>query len=117
MSSMPRATVVTGSLIEVCVARGGPLRGGRVGAFIAAWAIVSHSKGHAITLDEYRDWWCEPERTAYRHQANFRALFPHLHTPQPLADALIRAYRDELVRDGVKGVLGKPAPPVALPAA
>jgi hypothetical protein len=114
---MARSYVPVRSLIEVCVGRGGPMKGARVGSFIAAWAIASHAMGHAITLDEYRDWWCESERTAFRHQANFRELFPHLHTPQPMADALIRAYDDDVVRYGVKGVLEKPAPPVAYAAA
>lgn len=100
------------TLLEICVTRGGSLKGGRVGAFIAQWAMASRSMGHSITLDEYADWWCESRSASFRHQRLFRELFPHLDTPQPLADALIRAYDDELFRRGVKGLLLEASPDV-----
>lgn len=105
------------TLLEVCVARGGVLKGGRVASFIACWAIASKSVGHEITLDEYRDWWAESERTAFRYQANFRAMFPGLSNPQPLADVLIAAYAEKMAERGVKGLLMQPAPALALAAA
>ncbi len=90
------------------------MKGARVGSFIACWAIASHAIGHEITLEEYRDWWAEPERTAFRHQANFRAMFPGIANPQPLADVLIAAYDERMAQQGVKGLLSQPAPALAL---
>jgi hypothetical protein len=86
--------------MEVCVGRAGVLKGARVCAFITSWTITSRSLGQAITLDDYRAWWNESERSAYRHQREFRAVFPELATPQPIADAAI-ARADEWLSGGV----------------
>jgi hypothetical protein len=104
------------TLVELCVARGGPLKGARVGAFIASWALASHAQGGPIGLDEYADYWAEPMSTAYRHQARFREMFPGQSTPQLLADELIRAYEADLLKRGVGGLLQRPAPSLALAA-
>lgn len=100
MASMKKREART--VMEVCQARAGVLKGARVCAFIAQWTMASQALGKAITLDEYRDWWKESERTAYRHRREFRAVFPHLEDPQPFADeAIVRA---EAVAHGVKGI-------------
>lgn len=96
------------TIAEVCVARAGILRGGRVQAFIVQWTIASQTLGRPITLAEYGEWWAEPERTAYRHQASFRAVFPHLETPQPIADAAI-ARAEEWSHRGTRGLGQLPA--------
>lgn len=77
-------------------------------AFIAQWAIASQSIGRPITLAEYAEWWREPERTAYRHQKQFRELFPSLDTPQPIADAAI-ARAEQWLSRGVTGFGELPA--------
>jgi hypothetical protein len=104
------------TLLELCVAKGGTLKGARVAAFISCWAIASNAKGGPITLDDYAEWWCENERTAFRHQANFRALFPHLETPQLIVDELLRHAADRLAEQGMKSLMGQPAPSLALAA-
>jgi hypothetical protein len=99
MKKRPARTVM-----EVACARAGVLKGARVVAFICQWTMASQALGHAITLEEYRAWWKESERTAYRYQREFRDVFPHLATPQPFADqAIVRA---EALSHGVNG-LGK----------
>jgi hypothetical protein len=45
------------------------------------WAVVREATGHDPTVEEVAAWWREPERTAYREQAAFRAAFPKLDTP------------------------------------
>lgn len=106
------------TLLEVCTARVGVLKGGRVVGFVACWAIASESLGRAITLEDYMEWWGEKERTAYNHQASFRAVFPHLSTPQPLVDALRQAAEDRaLSKQGVTRIGQMPAPGLALAAA
>jgi hypothetical protein len=84
------------------------MKGARVQAFIAQWTIASQSIGGPITLAEYADWWREPRSTAFRHQAQFRELFPELETPQPIADAAI-ARADEWTSRGVSGLGQLPA--------
>lgn len=99
--------------MELCIARGGVLKGARVMAFIAQWTMASQSVGHPITLDEYAEWWRETRTTAYRHQREFRELFPGMKTPQPIANAAIaraHEWRDE----GVKGFGHLPADVVAV---
>lgn len=96
------------TLLEVAIQRGGTRKGLRVATFVSCWAITSRSLGRAITLDDYREWWRESERTAYRYQAEFRELFPELDTPQPIADVAIARASDALDR-GVAGVGSLPA--------
>jgi hypothetical protein len=90
------------SIMEVCIARKGVLKGSRVCSFIVSWCLASQALGREITLEEYREWWRESERTAYRHQADFRQVFPHLPNPQPIADVAIA--RSEAITRGVKGL-------------
>jgi hypothetical protein len=87
MGAMPKKRQAT--IADVCIARGGLMKGARVQGFIAAWTIASQSMGKPISLDEYAEWWREPRSTAFRHQARFREIFPELQTPQPIANAAI----------------------------
>jgi hypothetical protein len=96
------------TVIEVCIARGGIVKGARAQAFIAQWTIASQAVGHPITLEEYRDWWRMSHGTAYREQARFREVFPGMTTPQPIADLAI-ARADEWSTGGVKGFGELPA--------
>ncbi len=96
------------TLLELCLARGGVLKGGRVQAFIAQWTIATAALGRPITVIEYAEWWRESERTTYRHQACFRELFPDHDTPQVIADAAI-ATQEDATRAGIKGLGQLPA--------
>src|SRR4051794_30310703 len=100
------------TVMEWCLANGGVIKGARVQAFIAQWTIASQHIGRPITLAEYAEWWREPRSTAFRHQAQFRELFPHLDTPQSIADAAI-ARSDEWASRGVTGLGQLPASLVA----
>lgn len=86
------------TLLELCVARaGGTLRsvpkGMRVCQFVLEWLVLSQIEGRAITMPEYRRFYKEPERSAYRHLAEFRELFgagqDDYNDPQPLADFIV----------------------------
>ncbi len=68
--------------------RVGTLRAGRVLAFMIQWRIAEEALGHAPSIEEFMAHWAESERTAYRHQAHFRAAFPGFQTPSPLLDAV-----------------------------
>lgn len=102
MKKRPARTVM-----ELCVARKGVLKGSRVCAFIAQWIIASQALGREITLEEYAEWWKESERTAYRHQAEFRECFPGLPNPQTIANHGIA--KSEALSRGVSGVGSLPA--------
>jgi hypothetical protein len=75
------------TVADHCIHHLGMLKGARLASFIASWAIASQSLGREITLEEYAEWWKESMATAYRHQRAFRQVFPHLSTPQPIANA------------------------------
>jgi hypothetical protein len=96
------------TIYELCVARGGLIKGTRVQAFIAQWAIASQAVGHPLTLLEYQEWWNLSHGAAYREQARFRELFPELRTPQPIADVAI-AHVEEWLDRGVGGFGKLPA--------
>jgi hypothetical protein len=98
------------TLLELAVARVGLLKGPRVVTFMVAWSIAERELGHEPTLHEYREWWNESERTAYREQALFRECFPDETTPSRLMAALASAW-DE--RRGVRGLGAVPAQLVA----
>lgn len=86
--------------------RVGVLAAGRAVAFMVQWAILRDELGgRTPTIDEYRDFWGDSERTAYRHQALFRTAFPGEETPDRLLDAL-RADWDR--RRGVEGLAATP---------
>jgi hypothetical protein len=96
MKKRPARTVM-----EVCVARAGVMKGARVQAFISCWVIASQRLGRPITLADYADYWKENERTAYREQARFREVFPGMETPQPIADSVIRELGDQAADVGL----------------
>lgn len=96
------------TIIEVCVARGGVWKGGKVQAFIAQWTMASASLGRPITLADYGEWWKESHATRYRRQQEFRSIFPTLDTPQPIADAAI-ASGEDWQRQGLDGIGKLPA--------
>jgi hypothetical protein len=106
MKKRPAATIM-----EVCFARKGVLKGGRITAFIAQWTICSQALGREITTEDFAAWWKESERTVYRWQAEFRECFPHLSTPQAIANHAIA--RSEALSRGVDGVGQLPASLVA----
>jgi hypothetical protein len=94
------------TLLEYAIGKAGVLRGARVCAFVTQWTLAQQAIGHHITIEEYRDWWNESTRTAYRHQSEFRAVFG-MPTPQAIADHAIA--RAEALQHGVKGVGALPA--------
>lgn len=96
------------TVMELCIARAGVLKGARVAQFIAQWTIATQSVGHPITLEEYAEWWHESRATSFRHQARFREVFPMLDTPQPIANAAM-ARASEWQTQGVAGIGQLPA--------
>ena len=83
------------TLLELCVARAGGTwrsipKGMRVCQFVLEWLVVSQIEDRAITMPEYRRFYEEPERSAYRHLAEFRELFGKgwndFNDPQPLVE-------------------------------
>lgn len=105
MSPMPRREPRT--IMEVCIAQKGVVKGARVCSFIVQWCIASNALGREISIEEYADWWKEHVRTAYREQARFREVFPHMSTPQAIANQAIA--RSEAMQRGVSGVGSLPA--------
>jgi hypothetical protein len=95
-------------IIDVCIARGGIRKGARVQVFITQWTLASQSMGKPITLDEYSEWWKESRSTAFRHQAEFREIFPALETPQAIANVAIAHGREWQAR-GADGIGQLPA--------
>ncbi len=77
------------TIIEVCLARAGVMKGARVQSFISLWAIASQRLDRPITVDDYAEYYGESERNVYRHLRSFREVFPALDTPQAIADAVI----------------------------
>jgi hypothetical protein len=99
------------TIMEACVSKQGLLKGSRTCSFIACWAIASNALGRPITLDEYADWWKDSERTAYRHQADFREVFPQYPNPQPIVDQA--AVKQAALARGPNGVGSLPVSLVA----
>lgn len=99
------------TIMQVCYAKHGILKGARTCAFIAQWTMASQGLGRQITREEYAEWWKESERTVYRELARFREAFPALNNPQPIADQAIA--RSEALSRGVDGVGSLPASLVA----
>ncbi len=78
------------------LARSAMPKANRVATFIVEWALALHdSDGEELTLTEWRRWSNESERTAWRHLAEFRELFPEFETPTPLATQLLKRMRRE----------------------
>lgn len=81
-------------------------RASNVAALITMWAVaLEELNREAIGIEEYAGWASESTSTAYRRQADFRALWPEYETPNELARLLI----DAAHRSGVK-----PSPTVAI---
>lgn len=60
---------------------------------VASWGIARRKVGHALTIEEYRDFWALSTSQAYRHQARFRKAFGDRYaTPDPVVDALEAEY-------------------------
>ena len=61
----------------------------RITAFLVQWSLdgSSNSAGELEGLDEYRMIWNESERSAYRHQAEFREAWG-AENFRPLVDAI-----------------------------
>jgi hypothetical protein len=93
------------TVLGYAVSKVGIFKGARVTAFVCQWTIASQAIGHAITLEEYAEWWNESRSTVFRHQAEFRAVFG-LPTPQPIADVAL--VKQVALAHGVKGVGGLP---------
>jgi hypothetical protein len=66
----------------------------RVASFVVLWAMALEDLGNDdLTLTEWKRWSNESERSAWRHLAEFRELFPEFETPTPLAVQLRRELR------------------------
>jgi hypothetical protein len=62
----------------------------RVAGFIVLWAWAMKDEGKdAYTISEYQRYYTENERQAYRHQAEFRELWPEFETPNELARQVV----------------------------
>jgi hypothetical protein len=89
-------------LLTIAARQIGLRRAFRVLTFMAAWDRARRALDkRPITLEEYRAWWRENERTAYREQALFREAFPSETTPDRLLDL---AYEQWIERQGVPGL-------------
>jgi hypothetical protein len=69
----------------------------RVAAFVVqwAWTMRDERKG-SLTITEFQRYWNEGERQAYRHQAEFRELWPEYETPDVLARQIVPHLNDKL---------------------
>jgi hypothetical protein len=77
------------TLLELAYARTGRmLTAARVLAFVVAWAVVREELGREPTVEEYAEWWREPERTAYDQLETFREVFPGARYPGAVLDRL-----------------------------
>jgi ferric-dicitrate binding protein FerR (iron transport regulator) len=70
------------------------LKASRVASFVVLWALALEDlDADELTLTEWKRWAKESERSAWRHLAEFRELFPEFETPTPLAVQLRRQLR------------------------
>jgi hypothetical protein len=81
------------SLLALCAAAAGgrwrdAAKGTRVCLFIVQWSMTAHELEREPTVTEYIEAGWEKERSAWRHLAEFRELFPQLDTPQPFVPLL-----------------------------
>jgi DNA-binding transcriptional ArsR family regulator len=84
------------TILEVCLARAGVMKGARVQSFISLWSMASQRLGRPITVTDYAEYYGESERNVYRHLRSFREVFPSVDTPQPIADAVIAQAEDRV---------------------
>ncbi len=110
MATMSKQRRAPRTVMEQAVTELGVLKGARVCVFVCQWTLASQALGRRITIDEYAEWWKESERTAYRHQAEFRRVFG-LPTPQAFADHAI--VRSEATARGVSGIGALPLDVIA----
>jgi hypothetical protein len=69
----------------------------RVAAFVIQWAwAMREERRDAYTITEFQRYWHEGERQAYRHQAEFRELWPEFETPDELARQIVPHLNDKL---------------------
>lgn len=69
----------------------------RVTAFVIQWAWAMRDEGRdSYTITEFQRYWNEGERQAYRHQAEFRELWPEFETPNELACQIVPHLNDKL---------------------
>jgi len=71
----------SGTLLELCVGRAGgnvraSWRGLKVCEYVIEWSIAAQALGKMPTTVEYAEWWAMSERSAWRHRAAIRELFP-----------------------------------------
>jgi hypothetical protein len=63
----------------------------RVATFIVLWAAGMRERGgQEFSITEYQRRWGEPERQAYRVQAEFRELWPEFDDPNELARQFVK---------------------------
>jgi hypothetical protein len=81
------------TVLELCIARAGFVKGARLAEYVAMWGLASNDVGHDIGVDELVAWWGKgiSRRNAFYRLRDFRQAFPEFDTPQPLADALADA--------------------------
>ena len=69
----------------------------RVAAFIVMWAVAMQDEGSdEFSITEYRRYWSEGERQAYRLQQEFRELWPELYTPNAFAGQIMEQVKGKL---------------------
>jgi hypothetical protein len=74
----------------------------RVAAFIVMWAVAMRDEGRgAYSITEYRRYWNEGERQAYRLQKEFRELWPEYETPNELAQQIVMHIDGRVARKDV----------------
>jgi hypothetical protein len=62
----------------------------RVAGFLTMWAFAERKLGRELEgVEDYREFWNESERSAYRHQAECRSVWGEENF-RPLIDALTR---------------------------
>jgi hypothetical protein len=89
-------------LLSVAARSVGLRRAMRALTFMAAWDRARKAmRKEALTLDEYREWWRESERTSFRDQQRFREAFPGESTPDRLLDL---AEGQWVERNGISGL-------------
>jgi hypothetical protein len=87
----------------------------RVAEFVVTWAVaMDELADDELTLSDWRRWANESDRTAWRHLAEFRELFPEFETPTPIARELLRHMRrlKTNVAAAINLPVSVPAPPL-----
>lgn len=98
------------TLLEHAVAAGGLRKGSRVTMYVTQWIIAQQDLGHEPTVEEVATWWKESRATWFRHQAEFRELFPDQDNPSAIAAHLIA----QMERNGRKATQAEAGSVMAL---